>query len=122
MNNERLTQLALDDSAVRAITRSHPHDKGQDMKASTLAITATLAVAASISGCAVDPAIEQRATAFAIGGTSVAPDEVRISNQTAAVESGVVVQRWHASAPGGEYDCSTVQAEQLVAQPVCVKK
>ena len=77
---------------------------------------------ASISGCAVDPAIEQRATAFAIGGTAVAPDEVRISNQTAAVESGVVVQRWHASAPGGEYDCSAVQAEQLVAQPVCVKK
>ena len=92
------------------------------MKASTLAIAATLAVAASISGCAVDPAIEQRATAFAIGGTAVAPDAVRISNQTAAVESGVVIQRWHASAPGGEYDCSAVQAEQLVAQPVCVKK
>ena len=92
------------------------------MKASSLAITATLAVAASIAGCAVDPAIEQRATAFAIGGTSVAPAEVKISNQTAAVESGVVVQRWHASAAGGEYDCSAVQAEQLVAQPVCVKK
>ena len=92
------------------------------MKASTLAIIAPLAAAASISGCAVDPAIEQRATAFAIGGTAVAPDAVRISNQTAAVESGVVIQRWHASAPGGEYDCSAVQAEQLVAQPVCVKK
>ena len=122
MSNERFTQLVSDDGAERAIGRRHRHDKGQDMKASTLAITATLAVAASISGCAVDPAIEQRATAFAIGGTSVAPDEVRISNQTAAVESGVVVQRWHASAPGGEYDCSAVQAEQLVAQPVCVKK
>jgi hypothetical protein len=122
MSNERLTQLVLDDRANRAIARCHPHDKGQDMNASTLAVTATLAVAASISGCAVDPAIEQRATAFAIGGTSVAPNEVRISNQTAAVETGVVVQRWHASAPGGDYDCSAVQAEQLVAQPVCVKK
>lgn len=92
------------------------------MKASSLAVAATLAVAASFSGCAVDPAIEQRATVFAIGGTSVAPDEVGISNQTAAVESGVVVQRWHASAPGAEYDCSAVQAERLVAQPVCIKK
>jgi hypothetical protein len=122
MSNERFTQPVSDDRADRAIARRHPHDKGEGMKASTLAITATLAVAAAISGCAVDPAIEQRATAFAIGGTSVAPDAVRISNQTAAVESGVVVQRWHASAPGGEYDCSAVQAEQLVAQPVCVKK
>jgi len=91
------------------------------MQASTLAITATLAVAASISGCAVDPAIEQRATAFAMGGTSVAPDAVRISNQTAAIESGVVVQHWHASTPNGEYDCSAVQGEGLMAQPVCVR-
>lgn len=92
------------------------------MKASTLGVTAPLTFAALISGCAVDPAMEQRATAFAIGGTSVAPAEVRISNQTADVESGVVVQRWHASAPSGEYDCSAIQAERLVAQPVCVKK
>jgi len=100
----------------------HPHDKGQDMKTGFFAIAATSAVAASFSGCAVDPALEQRATAFAIGTPSVAPDEVRISHQTAAVESGVVVQRWHASASGAEYDCSAVQAERLMAQPVCVKK
>ena len=92
------------------------------MKASTLAIASTFAAAASISGCAVDPAIQQRATAFAIGGTSVAPDQIRISNQTAAVESNVVVQRWHASAPSGEFDCSAVQGDNLMVQPVCVKK
>ena len=92
------------------------------MKASTVAIASTLAAAASISGCALDPAIPQRATAFAIGGTAVSPDQIRISNQTAAVESSVVVHRWHASAPNGEYDCSAVQSEQLLVQPVCVKK
>ena len=92
------------------------------MQAHTYTIPMALALAASISGCALDPAIEQRATAFAIGGTSVAPEQVRISGQTVAVESGVPVQRWHASTPGGEYDCSAVQAEQLAAQPVCVRK
>ena len=92
------------------------------MKASTWALSSTLAAAVSISGCAMDPAIQQRATAFAIGGTAVAPDQIRISNQTAAVESSVVIHRWHASAPGGEYDCSGVQSERLVVQPVCVKK
>ncbi len=92
------------------------------MKAMTLAISATLAVAASMSGCALDPAVPQRATAFAIGGTAVSPDQIRISNQTASVESSVVVHRWHASAPIGEYDCSAVQGEQVLVQPVCVKK
>lgn len=92
------------------------------MKASTLAIASTFAAAASISGCALDPAIQQRATAFAIGGTAVSPDQIRISNQTAALESSVVVHRWHASAPIGEYDCSAVQGEQLLVQPTCVKK
>jgi hypothetical protein len=92
------------------------------MKASDLAISAALAIAASISGCAVDPAIQQRATAFAIGGTAVSPDQIRISNPTAAVESSVVVHHWHASAPDGEYDCSAVQGEQVLVQPVCVKR
>ena len=92
------------------------------MQASTLAISSTLVAAVSISGCALDPAIQQRATAFAIGGTAVSPDQIRISNQTAAFESSVVVHRWHASAPNGEYDCSAVQGEQLLVQPVCVKK
>jgi len=87
-----------------------------------LASTATLTAATLISGCAVDPAIEQRATVFAVGGPAVAPEEVRIFNQTAASESAVAVQRRHATTPGGEYDCSAVQGTQLVAQPVCVKK
>ena len=92
------------------------------MKASIVAIASTLAAAASISGCAIDPAIQQRATAFAIGGTAVSPDQITISNQTSTLEASGVVQHWHASAPTGEYDCSGVQGEQLVVQPVCVKK
>jgi hypothetical protein len=93
------------------------------MKTSALAISSTLVVAVGLSGClALDPAIHQRATAFAIGGTAVAPDQVRISNQTASAEVSGVVHRWHASLPNGEFDCSGVQNEQLLVQPVCVKK
>jgi hypothetical protein len=92
------------------------------MKASTLAMASMVAATATISGCALDPAVQQRATAFAIGGTAVSPDQITISGQTAAVEAAVVVHRWHASAPTGEYDCSAVQGEHLLVQPVCVKK
>ncbi len=92
------------------------------MKANTLTIAATLAVAASISGCAVDPVAAQRATAFAIGGTAVAPDQIRISNSTSAPGSPAMVYHWHASAPAGEYECSAVQGEQVLEQPVCVKQ
>ena len=122
MSNNRFTRFVSDDSANRVIARRHPHDNGEDMKASTWAISSTLAAATSISGCALDPAIQQRATAFSIGGTAVSPDQIRISNQTAAVESSVVVHRWHASASTGEYDCSGIRGEQLLVQPVCVKK
>ena len=92
------------------------------MKANTLAIAATLAVAASISGCALDPVAAQRATAFAIGGTAVAPDQIRISNPTSAPGSPGMVFHWHASAPVGEYECSAVQGDHLLQQPVCVKQ
>jgi hypothetical protein len=122
MSNNRFTRVVSDGSANRVIVRRDPHDMGEDMKTSTLAISSILAAAASISGCAVDIATQQRATAFAIGGTAVSPDQIRISNQLAAVESSGVVHRWHASAPNGEYDCSAVQGEQLLVQPVCVKK
>jgi hypothetical protein len=53
----------------------------------------------------------------------VAPEEIRTSNEKADLVSlGRPVVRWHASTPTGEYDCSAVQSEQLLVQPVCVKK
>ncbi len=79
--------------------------------------------AMSVSGCAIDPAIQQRAAAFAIGGTAVAPDQVGISNQTLTPDTPGYVSRWHASVPSGEYDCSAVLGESgLLVQTVCVKK
>jgi hypothetical protein len=121
-SNTGFTRLVSDGNRSLAIAWRHPDDKGEDMKASASAISLTLAVTAAVSGCALDPAIQQRATAFAIGGTAVAPEQVRISNPSAAVEASVVVHRWHASVLDGEYECSGVQSEQLLVQPVCVKK
>ena len=92
------------------------------MNARLLVITCTLAAAASLSACALDPAIPQRATAIAVGGNAVAPAQVTISEERTAVESGRQNVYWHASAPNGEFDCSGLLGDGLLQQTVCVKK
>jgi hypothetical protein len=115
--------LQMDVSADRVIARRHSLEEGEDMKAHTWIIASTFAAAASISGCATSPTAQQRATAFAIGGTAVAPEEIKISDKEVPFMSlGKPVVRWHASTPTGEYDCSGVQSGELLLQPVCAKK
>jgi hypothetical protein len=81
-----------------------------------------LAAAASMSGCAVDQSIPQRATAIAVGGNAVAPVQVKISDERTVLESFGQSFHWHASAPNGEFDCSAISGEGVLIQTVCVKK
>jgi hypothetical protein len=97
------------------------------MKASNSIIALTLTAAASMTGCTTYAqwlAIElPRATAIAIGGNAVAPEQVKISDDPGVVDrSGAL--HWHASAPNGEFDCSGIPIQTLgvVSETVCVKK
>jgi hypothetical protein len=97
------------------------------MKAGTWVIALTLTAAASMTGCTdtqmlanAEPEL-QRATAIAIGGNAVAPEQIRISDDGEVLEP-VGTVHWHASAPTGEFACSALRGQVGYRQPVCVKK
>jgi hypothetical protein len=94
------------------------------MKAGTLVVALTMTAAASMTGCSTAQVMAefqpllQRATAIAIGGNAVAPEQIKISDDP-DVHGGSAIIHWHASAPNGEFDCSATRA---VTYTVCVKK
>ena len=91
------------------------------MKTRILMITWASAAASTLSGCALDAASAQRATAIAVGNNAVAPEQVKISDTRAGNPFAPAVH-WHASAPNGEFDCSAIPRNEALTQTVCVRK